>query len=139
VEPVVAGLPRRLAAIVYDSLLVLAIWLVTLFPMVAVTNGSVFGAVVQTVLFLELYGFFAYFWLARGQTAGMLAWRLALRSADGGPLSLRQVTIRFFGAMLCFLSLGVGYLWILFDPQGRSWSDMLSGTRVITLPKPTRR
>jgi len=122
----------------YDTLLMLAIWMVTLFPMVAVTNGTVFGAPVQTVLFLELYGFFAYFWLARGQTAGMLAWRLALRSADGGPISLRQVTVRFFGAMLCFLSLGLGYLWILFDRRRRSWSDMLSGTEVVTLPKSER-
>ena len=122
----------------YDTLLMLAIWMVTLFPMVAVTNGTVFGAPVQTVLFLELYGFFAYFWLARGQTAGMLAWRLALRSADGGPISLRQVTVRFFGAMLCFLSLGLGYLWILFDRRRRSWSDMLSGTEVVTLPKSGR-
>jgi len=122
----------------YDTLLMLAIWMATLFPMVAVTNGTVFGAPVQTVLFLELYGFFAYFWLARGQTAGMLAWRLALRSADGGPISLRQVTVRFFGAMLCFLSLGLGYLWILFDRRRRSWSDMLSGTEVVTLPKSGR-
>ncbi len=122
----------------YDGLLMLAIWLVTLFPMVAITNGTVFGAPVQTILFLELYGFFAYFWLARGQTAGMLAWRLALQAADGGPVSLRQVTVRFFAALLCFLSLGLGYLWILIDPRGRSWSDLLSGTQVVTLPKPAR-
>ncbi len=90
------------------------------------------------MLFLELYAFFAYFWLARGQTAGMLAWRLALRSADGGPLSLRQVTLRFFGAMGCFLSLGLGYLWILIDQRRRSWSDIVSGTEVVRLPKAPR-
>jgi len=121
----------------YDGLLVLAIWLVTLFPMVAVSNDVVFGATVRTILFLELYVFFAYFWLARGQTAGMVAWRLALRSTDGKTVTLRQVTKRFFAAILCFASLGLGYLWILVDPHKRSWSDMLSGTEIVRLPKRT--
>ena len=123
---------------VYDGMLVLAIWLVTLFPLVAIINRAAIGATVQTLLFLEMYAFFAYFWLARGQTAGMVAWRLALRSTDGGPLTLKQVTWRFFAAMLCFASLGLGYLWILFDRRKRSWSDMLSGTEIVVLPKKSR-
>ena len=123
---------------VYDGMLVLAIWLVTLFPLVAISNGAAVGATVQTLLFLELYAFFAYFWIARGQTAGMVAWRLAVRSTDGAPMTLKQVTWRFFAAMLCFASLGLGYLWILFDPRRRSWSYMLSASEVVVLPKKPR-
>jgi uncharacterized RDD family membrane protein YckC len=123
---------------VYDGMLVVAIWLVTLFPLVAITNGAAVGPTVQTLLFLEMYAFFVYFWLARGQTAGMVAWRLALRSADGEAMTLKQVTWRFFAALLCFASLGLGYLWILFDPHKRSWADRLSGTEVVVLPKKPR-
>ena len=123
---------------VYDGMLILAIWLVTLFPLVAITNGAAVGPTIQTLLFLEMYAFFAYFWLARGQTAGMVAWRLALRSTGSNPVTLKQVTWRFFAAMLCFASLGLGYLWILFDRHKRSWSDMLSGTKIVVLPKQPR-
>ena len=123
---------------VYDGMLILAFWLVTLFPRVAITNGATVGPTIQTLLFLEMYAFFAYFWLARGQTAGMVAWRLALRSTGSDPVTLKHVTWRFFAAMLCFASLGLGYLWILFDRHKRSWSDMLSGTEIVVLPKQPR-
>jgi len=122
---------RRIGAMIYDGMLVLALWLATLFPMVALSNQAVYGAVVQTLLFLELYAFFVFFWLYRGQTLGMLAWKLAVRSDDGGPLTLRQATLRFFGGMLSLACAGLGYLWILVDRENRSWSDLLSGSRIV--------
>jgi uncharacterized RDD family membrane protein YckC len=120
---------------VYDSLLILALWMFTLFPLVAVSNDFVYGPAVRSLLFLEMYLFFAYFWVRRGQTLGMLAWRLAVHSDDGGDLTLLQATLRFFGAMASFACLGLGYLWILFDPQRRSWSDLISSSRILRLPK----
>lgn len=116
---------------VYDTLLVAALWLFTLFPMVAISNDAVYGAAVRSVLFLELYGFFVFFWVRRGQTLGMLAWRLEIHTCDHTPLTLSQATMRFLAAMLSFACLGLGYLWILVDPQRRSWSDMMSATRVL--------
>lgn len=133
-----AGLLRRLGAMVYDSLLVLALWMFTLFPLVAFSNDFVHGPAVRGLLFLEMYLFFAYFWVRRGQTLGMLAWRLALRTDDGAPLTLTQATLRFCGAVASFLALGLGYLWILFDPQRRSWSDLVSASQVVKLPKASR-
>jgi uncharacterized RDD family membrane protein YckC len=130
-----AGLGRRLGAMLYDGMLVLAIWMLTLFVLVAVTNSAVLGAAVQTLLFLEMYLFFAYFWLSRGQTLGMLAWGLELRTDDGTALTLRQVTLRFFGALASFACAGLGYLWILIDRQNRSWSDLVSGSHVIHRPR----
>jgi len=126
-----AGLLRRLGAMLYDGILVLALWLATLFPMVAFSNTAVYGANVQTLLFLELYAFFVFFWLSRGQTLGMLAWKLEIRTIDGQPLTLRQATLRFFGAIVSLACVGVGYLWILIDRENRSWSDLLSGSRIV--------
>jgi uncharacterized RDD family membrane protein YckC len=120
----------------YDALLVLALWLFTLFPLVAVSNDFVYGPLVRSLLFLELYGFFAYFWVARGQTLGMLAWRLQVASDYGPSLTLTQATLRFMGALASFLTLGLGYLWMYLDPQRRTWSDRLSSSRVLHVPKP---
>ena len=131
-----AGLLRRFGAILYDALLVIALWMVSLFPIVAIADNRVFGAGVQTLLFFELYGFFAYFWSTRQQTLGMLAWRLTIHTQNGQPMTLNQVTLRFVGALAGFLFFGLGYLWILIDKQRRSWSDLLSSTRVMYQAKP---
>jgi uncharacterized RDD family membrane protein YckC len=126
---------RRLGAMTYDAMLVLAVWLLSLFIGVAVHDGAVFGPLVQTILFVELFTFFAYFWVWRGQTVGMLAWGLRLETDDGTPMRLSQALLRFIGAMLSFAALGIGYLWIYVDPDRRAWPDMLSRTHVVYRPR----
>ena len=127
-----AGLVRRLAAMFYDALLILAIWMITLLVMVVANRGEpVLGAPVQSLLFLEAFTFFAYFWTRAGQTAGMRAWRLRLESNDGRRVSLHQATLRFAVALVAFGALGIGYFWALIDRQGRTWPDIASNCRVV--------
>ena len=141
------GLPRRLAAIVYDTLLILPIILLAL----AIATGILvwisgdpgdndYSAVlpplvVQAIAASCFAGVYCYFWRLRGQTLGMQAWRIRLRSADGGPVSLRQALFRCLCAPLSIAPLGAGYLWCLVDSQGRSWHDRLSGTELELVPK----
>jgi uncharacterized RDD family membrane protein YckC len=125
-----AGLPRRLGAMLYDSLLVTALAMLTLYPLIIITDGNLPRPAVQSLVFVETFAFFAFFWTRRGQTAGMVAWRLRVQSLDGRGLTLRQALLRFIGAILAFSALGIGYLWMLFDPGRRTWPDMLSGTEV---------
>ncbi len=136
-DSVPAGLLRRLGAMVYDALLILALWMATLFPLVAFTNAAATGPTIQSLLFLELFGFFAYFWVFRGQTLGMLAWRISLESTSGVRISLVQVVLRFVAALASFACLGIGYLWILFDPLKRGWPDLFSDSVVLYTPKNT--
>jgi uncharacterized RDD family membrane protein YckC len=138
-EPRPAGLARRLGAMIYDALLVLAIWMFTLFPVVALHNDYVFGALVQSFLFVEMFAFFAWSWVHRGQTVGMMAWRLKVVSDDGGNVTLMQATFRFMGALVSFVCLGLGYLWIWIDGNRRSWSDLASASRVLVEPSPKHR
>lgn len=127
-----AGLARRLAAMFYDALLILAIWMITLLVMVVANGGEpVLGAPVQSLLFLEAFTFVAYFWTRAGQTAGMRAWRLRLESNDGRRVSLHQATLRFAVALVAFGALGIGYFWALIDRQGRTWPDIASNCRVV--------
>ncbi len=140
------GLPRRLAAIVYDSLLILPI----IMAAVAVATGvavlvtgdsgnsdysATLPAIVVRLLALTcVVGFYGYFWRKRGQTLGMQAWRIRLRSLDGNQVTLLQVLLRCFGALLSAAPLGLGYLWCLVDRRGRSWHDYLSRTELELLP-----
>ncbi len=131
-KAVPASLWRRLGAMFYDGLLVLALWMMTLFLMVIANDGRpVFGAAVQCSLFLELIIFFGYFWCSAGQTVGMRAWRLHLVSNQGGAIGLNQALVRVFVAVVAFGGLGIGYLWALFDREKRTWTDLASHSRVV--------
>lgn len=131
-----AGLLRRLGAMIYDALLIVALVMVTLFFLTGLNRyEAVHGPWVNAILFLEIYAFFAFFWVRRGQTLGMLAWRMRVQNPGGAPITLTQATLRFIGALLAFLALGLGYLWSFVDRQRRTWPDLLSASEVVVLPK----
>ena len=128
----VAPLRYRLAAILYDTLIILAIWVFTIVALVTLIGDAVLGAWVQTLLFIEMYAFFALFWCLRGQTLGMLAWHLRIRS--DGPFTPTQALGRFLGGMASFATLGLGFIWMWFDRDGMTWSDRLSHSIIVRMP-----
>lgn len=139
-----AGVLRRCGAMLYDTLLVLALMAaVTLmfFPFTgkAVTpqESGPLERVYQAALLLVVVLFFCVFWTWRGQTVGMLAWRLRVERNDGSFLTWRDALLRLAGACVSFAALGLGYFWIWIDAEGRAWHDRWSGTRVVVVPKKT--
>lgn len=130
-DETVAPLRYRLAAILYDTLIILAIWVFTIVALVTLIGDAVLGAWVQTLLFIEMYAFFAFFWCLRGQTLGMLAWHLRIRS--DGPFTPTQALGRFVGGMASFATLGLGFIWMFFDRDRMTWSDRLSGSIIVRI------
>ena len=134
-----AGLIRRLMAMVYDSLLLFAVlafagalWALTLgIP----EDGNLWYF---TYLLLVACGFFSGFWMKGGQTLGMKTWRLRVETDQGQTLGLKQALLRFFAAILAWLPAGLGFLWMLVDPKRKALHDHISGTRIVTLPKPQK-
>lgn len=143
-----AGLFRRLASLLYDGLIVGAIWMLIGFIVqlaVGTDTSQLVDGRVQTdpvlgnILFFLMVAscatFFLWFWTRSGQTVGMLAWRIKVVDLDGGHISWRQAAIRFLLAWPAFFVLGLGYLWLLVDAEGDAVHDKISGTRVVVLPK----
>ena len=143
-----AGLARRLAALFYDSLLMLAAgWGVTalyIMTRVALVGEQTIrdnqeiaasGPLLQLLLAATILGFCCTFWLRSGQTLGMQSWRLRLERVDAKPLILRDCLLRCAAATLSFAFFGCGYWWALIDKEKRSWHDILSRTHVVLLPK----
>lgn len=147
----VAGIARRLAAMVYDAFLLFGLLVVPLLVLTAVLNHApqplTNEAVVHDIApiapypvlliyeVLVIVAFYTYFWRKNGQTLGMQAWRLRLDSNAGGRLSWQQCGLRLLTGAPSLLLAGLGYWWMLFDPQRRSWHDRASNTRVVVLPK----
>lgn len=131
-----AGIMRRIAAMVYDTLLLLAVLFVATGFAVAANKGQ---AVSHPLYYLSLvvicFLFFGWFWTHGGQTLGMRTWRLKLLSKDSRDISWSMAGRRFVFASVALLPCGAGLLWMLFDSQRLAIHDRLSETKIVFIPK----
>lgn len=128
-----AGLLRRLAAIVYDALLLLAIMLLFTFAVWALRGGREIepGTVwFQLVLVAVTMAYFCWFWTHGGQTLGMRSWKIRVQRNDGGNLTWGMAAARFWLAWLSALPVGLGFWWAWIDAERLCWHDRLSGTQL---------
>jgi uncharacterized RDD family membrane protein YckC len=98
-----APLWRRLLAAVYDGLLLLALWMVTvLFDAVlrAIAGAPRNWGTLQICVFVVWLGFFGWFWTHGGQTLGMRVWRLRVVRDDGAPLNWISAAVRYAAMLL---------------------------------------
>lgn len=122
----------------YDLLLVLALQMLSTIPFIAARGGEQVAAgnlPYQLTLLVITYVFFAGFWGWRGRTLGMQSWGLQLERADGSRPGMGRASLRFFAAILSWLPAGLGFWWQLWDSDGLSWHDRLSGTRLQYYPR----
>ena len=134
------GLIRRLAAIMYDTLLVAALLFLATVPFIAVRGGEPVeigeNTLYRVVLVIVIYAFFVGFWTRSGRTLGMQSWGLQLETMDGGKPTLATSSVRFIAALISWAPGGLGFLWQLWDKDGLTWHDRISGTRIVHYPKP---
>jgi len=133
-----SGLLRRLAAGLYDGLLVIALLVRPTLLAMALRGGEPIppgNLLFQALLLLTAGAFFTWFWSHGGQTLGMRAWRLRVEQQSGAPLSLGIALLRFVISLVSVAAFGLGLLWILFDADKLAWHDRATGTRVVVLPK----
>jgi uncharacterized RDD family membrane protein YckC len=134
-----SSLLRRLGAILYDALLILALLFLATIPFIAVRDGEPVDAtgnlLYQIVLAAVIFLFFIGFWTRSGRTLGMQSWGLQLETTDGQVPTVRQASIRFFAAIISWLAVGLGFLWQLWDKDSLTWHDRLSATRLMHYPK----
>ena len=145
-----AGLIRRLAAMLYDFLLCVALLIVVSFIYKLILMafygeaqlrqlsdaGALDGdPLLSTLLVLSLFAFFGKFWTHSGQTLGMQVWGIRIQNTDGTAITLWQALLRFVVAIGSWLCLGLGFLWMLWDKEQRSWHDIYSDSRTVQLPK----
>jgi uncharacterized RDD family membrane protein YckC len=150
--PVTAALWRRLAAMVYDALLLTGV-LVLASAVVTLPLGMALGQVAAEALFASaafrwpfflycvavLAGFHVWFWTHGGQTLGMKVWRIRAVRIDGSPLDAPDALRRYAAAVLSWLPAGLGFWWSLVDPDRLAWHDRLSGTQLVVVPRQPRR
>ena len=128
------GLPRRLGAIGYDLLLLMAVWFFATLLVLPLSHGEAIAPgnpLYTSYLFMVTFAFFAWFWLHGGQTLGMRAWHIRVERFDGKPISPWQALLRFVVAVPSWLLMGMGFWWALFDREQLTWHDRYSETRLV--------
>jgi uncharacterized RDD family membrane protein YckC len=147
---VAPGLPRIIAAMGYDCLLLAAISIAYGALVVGLRVAIVgqpeagqrihwdllSGTFVTLGWLVVLMSFYMYFWHKFGQTLGMKTWRIQLIDSQTCQLpGYVQCGKRLLAAFLSLALLGFGYWCQLIHPKGRLLHDLLSGTQLILLKK----
>ncbi|MDN3696684.1 MULTISPECIES: RDD family protein [Vibrio] len=147
-----ASLMRRLGALLYDALIVIAIEMMAAGIVIAILEALVAAGLlhygtytdasdllsthpvwsyVYTIYLVSVWVyFFVFFWTRAGQTLGMRAWKLRLQNSDNSPITTTQALIR-----LGTSGFGLANLAVPFDPQKRGFQDIWAKTEVVVLPK----
>ncbi|MGF1704022.1 RDD family protein [Photobacterium makurazakiensis] len=143
---------RRIAAWVYDALVVAAVLMLaggvamgiaTLLLSIGalditgyedisayMTQHPVVGLLYTAYLALAIIGFFAFFWCKAGQTLGMRAWKLRIQNKDGSNIRITQALIR-----LGTSAFGLGNLIAPFSQTKQSFQDIMAECEMVQLPK----
>jgi uncharacterized RDD family membrane protein YckC len=124
----VSSLPRgafrdRLAAFVLDVILVVLVVQV-MWPF----RGS-------RVFFLALLAYHIGFWAWKHTTVGGIICQLRIVRMDGVPMTVADAFIRGLSAIFSVVVLGLGFFWVLRDPERQSWHDKIAGTYVVKVPR----
>ncbi|WP_207819194.1 RDD family protein [Parashewanella curva] len=147
-----ASFLRRLGAMIYDSLLAVAIYMFAgaigfgVFAVLVSTgvlnshgyeimsdslhNVPVYKGVYQLWLAITVASFYAIFWSKGGQTLGMRAWRLKVQHPNGQRISLITAYARVIWSLL-----GIGNLFILINSDKRALQDAMTRSEVVELSK----
>ena len=124
-----AGFWKRFLATLVDGLLFVGLGYAATQGLGWSTRGLAFQAVSEAVSLL----YFGYFeGSPSGQTLGKRM--LGIRVMDfesGAPLGFGRAAVRQLARGLSALALGLGYLWMLWDPERRTWHDKLTDAVVV--------
>lgn len=147
----IAPLLRRLAAVLYDGLLLVAVILLAsalLIPFSGTAHPPAYHPVRTLYLLGVCFIFLGWFWTHGGQTLGMRAWRIRLELSNGKPLTWPLAAWRYvislpFWLFISSLSAGalerfplpvlavVAIVWLVIDYWPNNWRDRLSHTRIV--------
>jgi len=75
---------------------------------------------------------FILFWIVKSATPGKMVLGCSIVDARTlGKASNSQNIIRYIGYYISLIPLGLGFIWIGFDPRKQGWHDKLANTVVI--------
>jgi uncharacterized RDD family membrane protein YckC len=92
--------------------------------------GQVLGSALNLLLGLGYYSYLEG--SPSGQTVGKRAMSIrVIDFAGGGPIGPGRALIRYIGRIVSAIPCGLGYWWMLWDPEKQTWHDKFATTVVV--------
>jgi uncharacterized RDD family membrane protein YckC len=131
-----AGFWIRLGAAVFD-MVVIVVLLFILYSLVfafsvEINERRIFILAVASALIKIAY--FIGFWIWRGQTPGKMIAGIKIIRTDSSPLEWMHAVLRYFGYIVSFVTVFMGFIWIAFDERKQGLHDKIADTYVVKLP-----
>lgn len=127
------SLLRRIAIMFYDSILLVVLLFFTSLPVVIslqITMEHPLYPLYIFCMYLIAFLFFGWCWTHGGQTLGLKTWKVRLISDVENRVTWKESFLRYLGSILCWLSLGIGFMWCYTNKERRAWNDMISKTQL---------
>ena len=131
-----AGLMRRLLALLYDSILIIGIYM-SYVILVTYLNGSALESQLE-ILFLQfsfiifIFLFYCYFWkFNNGQTLGMQVWKIKLVSSGNEEININKMVLRCALSMIFSLVFLSNFIFIIFNNEKKTLGDYFSKTKLL--------
>ena len=131
-----AGLMRRLLALLYDSILIIGIYM-SYVILVTYLNGSALESQLE-ILFLQfsfvifIFLFYCYFWkFNNGQTLGMQVWKIKLVSLGNEEININKMVLRCALSIIFSLVFLSNFIFIIFNKERKTLGDYFSETKLL--------
>ena len=131
-----AGLMRRLLALLYDSILIIGIYM-SYVILVTYLNGSALESQLE-ILFLQfsfiifIFLFYCYFWkFNNGQTLGMQVWKIKLVTSGNEEININKMVLRCALSMIFSLVFLSNFIFIIFNKERKTLGDYFSKTKLL--------
>ena len=116
-----AGFGSRLGAVVLDFILVMIV--------ASLLDLDDFGAVIVIMVAYHIA-----LWAWQSSTVGGIICRIRVVRSDGARLQFTDALVRGLASIFSAAVVGLGWLWILWDPRRQAWHDKIANTYVVRAP-----
>ena len=134
-ESSVPGLSLRLAAMIYEAVLLFGISFIVAYTLIAALRWTHPLAphqrwVLQAVLFVVFGIYFVYCWTRTGQTLAMKSWNLRLTGPDGRTPTLRTAVLRY---LLAWTLLAPGLAFVALFHTHAAWDALAFAAGLVVM------
>ena len=127
-----AGFFRRMVALFYDLILIIALCVGLTLLITYALNTEVESPLMYLAFLALSIGFYCYFWKKnKGQTLGMQVWKVRLAQENNLDVSLMRMIYRCLLGLIFSLLFGLNYVPMLFRKDKKTINDILSKTFLV--------
>ncbi len=98
---------------------------------IGIIPGMVFKNEGNVLSFLLGLAYSVWMLSTYGATVGMMVLKIKITKENGNKITYQDAILRYFAAILSGIALGIGYLWMIWNPKKQTWHDIIAKTVVV--------